>query len=124
MAVYIDPGTVPLIAIPKDMNMLYNALIIIYMNNLHKFYSNMYNVDNIPPCTTNYMYHYRVVEICMATCTRYHHVEVITDAYFPKTIRDWNALPPNIPSSDTLEIFKSQMCADSGSILITDVHCF
>jgi hypothetical protein len=31
-------------------------------------------------------------------------------SFFPRTVRDWNALPPDITSLDTLEAFKASIC--------------
>ena len=30
-------------------------------------------------------------------------------SFFPRTVRDWNALPPDIPNLDTLEAFKASV---------------
>ena len=37
-------------------------------------------------------------------------IDVRKMSFFPRTVRDWNALPPDKASLDTLEAFKASIC--------------
>ena len=37
-------------------------------------------------------------------------IDVRKMSFFPRTVRDWNALPPDKASMDTLEAFKASIC--------------
>jgi hypothetical protein len=51
-------------------------------------------------------------------------IDVRKMSFFPRTVRDWNALPPDKASLDTLEAFKASICVNKPPRLLLSFNLF
>ena len=72
---------------------------------LYKMTNNMVNIDTeerlIPPNRYSRNMHQRSFRVF------YHRSDFRKESFFPRTIRDWNALPPAVASAESLGVFKT-----------------